>query len=75
MFRATHGMRRVSRDDLAGDQPVEQSAQRGQMLFDHRRRQGTGLVVLALQILDEGRHMKEGVMVLRPMPYFERHQA
>ena len=52
MLRATHGMRRVGGDDLAGDQPVEQHADRGQVLLDRRLRHRV------LQVLDIGRHMQ-----------------
>jgi hypothetical protein len=31
-----HRMRRIDRDDLAGDQPVEQHADRGEVLLDRR---------------------------------------
>ena len=48
VFRAAHGMGRVHVDDVAGHQPVEEHAERGQVLLDRRRRE------LALQILDEG---------------------
>ena len=33
---AAHRMRRIGRDDLAGDQPVEQHADGGQVLLDRR---------------------------------------
>ena len=36
MFRAAHGVGRVDGDDLAGDQPVEQHPNGGQVLFDRR---------------------------------------
>ena len=52
VFRAAHGMGRVDVDDMAGDKPVEQHAQRGQVLLDGRRRK------LGLQILDEGGDME-----------------
>ena len=33
---AAHRMGRIGRDDLAGDQPVEQHADRGEVLLDRR---------------------------------------
>ena len=36
VLRAANGMRRVGGDDLAGDQPVEQHADRRQVLLDRR---------------------------------------
>jgi hypothetical protein len=49
VFRAAHCARRADFDDVAGEQPVEQHSQRGEVLLDGRRRE------LALQLLDEGR--------------------
>jgi hypothetical protein len=36
MLRPTHRMRRVDREDLADDEPIEQHADRGKVLFDGR---------------------------------------
>ena len=47
VFRAAHGVGRVHVEDVAGHQPVEQHAQRRQVLLDRGRRE------LALQLLDE----------------------
>ena len=52
MLRAANRMRRIGGDDLAGDQPVEQHADRGQVLLDRRLRHRV------LQVLDIGRHMQ-----------------
>ena len=35
--RAADGMRGIQRKDLAGDQPIEEHAQAGEVLFDRRR--------------------------------------
>ena len=48
VFGAAHGVGRVRVEDMAGDKPVEQHAQRGQVLLHRGRRE------LALQILNEG---------------------
>jgi hypothetical protein len=42
VFRAAHGMGGIDFDDVAGDQPVEQHAQRGQVLLDRGRGEGSG---------------------------------
>jgi Periplasmic binding proteins and sugar binding domain of LacI family len=36
VFRAAHRMRRIGRDNLADDEPVEQHADRGEVLLDRR---------------------------------------
>jgi hypothetical protein len=52
MTRPTHRGRRIEGHDLAGDQPVEQMADRGQVLLHARRRH------LAHPQLDPRRHMQ-----------------
>jgi hypothetical protein len=52
LFWAAHGMGRVDVDYMAAHEPVEQHADRGQMLLDGRRRD------LGLKILDEGGDME-----------------
>ena len=52
MFRAAHRMRRIDREHLADDQPVEQHAHGGEVLLDGRL--GGGF----LQRLDIGRDMQ-----------------
>ena len=47
VFGAAHGVGRVELEDLTGDQPVEQNAQRRQVLLDGGRGQ------LALEVLNE----------------------
>jgi hypothetical protein len=48
VLRPAHGMRRIGRDHLAGDEPVEQHADRGEVLLDGRR------AVAATENLDIG---------------------
>jgi len=52
VFRPAHGVGRIDVDHMAGNQPVEQHAQRGQVLLDGRRRH------LGFQILDESRDVE-----------------
>ena len=52
MLRAMHRMRRIGCDDLAGHEPIEQHADRGQVLLDCRLRHGF------LQALNIGRDVQ-----------------
>ena len=52
MLRTADRVGRVGSDDLAGDQPVEQHADRGQVLLDRRLRHGV------LKVLYIGRHVQ-----------------
>ena len=56
IFWAAHGVGRIHVEDVAGHQPVEEHAQRGQGLLDRPRRK------LALEVLHEGSDM-EGLHV------------
>jgi hypothetical protein len=51
---AAHHVRRVYPDDLADYKPVEQHAQRGQVLLDRGCGEGLRLVILVLQVLEAG---------------------
>jgi hypothetical protein len=51
VFRAAHGLRRIDVEDVTCHQPVEQHAQRREMLLDRRRGE------FALQLFDERRHL------------------
>jgi hypothetical protein len=52
IFWAAHGVGRIDVDDVAGDEPVEQHAYRGQVLLGGRGRD------LGLKVLDEGGDME-----------------
>jgi hypothetical protein len=52
VFWAAHGMGRIDVDHMPGDEPVEQHAERGQVLLDGRRRH------LGLQVLNESGNME-----------------
>ena len=56
VFWAAHGVGRIHVEDVAGHQPVEEHAKRGQGLLDRGRRK------LALEVLHEGSDM-EGLHV------------
>ena len=57
ILRAAHGVRRIHVDDVAGDQPVEQHANGGQVLLDRRRRE--------LALSDPSRRPRRGTAVRR----------
>ena len=59
MARPAHGVRRIGRHDLAGDQPVEEHADTGQVLLDRGRRP------FRLQGLDVGGDMHR-LHILQP---------
>ena len=52
IFWAAHGMGRIDVDYMAGDEPVQQHAERSQVLLDGRRRH------LGLQVLNESGNME-----------------
>jgi hypothetical protein len=52
MFRAVHRVHRIHVNDVTGYQPVEQHAERSQVLLDRRRRK------LPLQVFNEGDDVK-----------------
>ncbi len=60
MTRPPDRMRRVQRNDLARDQPIEQHADAGKMLLDRRRRH------FAAQLLDIASHMHR-LHILQPV--------
>jgi len=53
VFGTAHGVGRIHVDDVADHQPVEQHAERGQVLLNRGRRKWFLLQFLVLQVLDE----------------------